>query len=86
RALAFDGEVSPEAIANSIRHAHATEIKVSSVLKNELLTINIISNGDSMVKGKAGLGTKLFNDLASEWNYASESGHNRLTFVLVNKL
>ncbi|NCW93194.1 MAG: hypothetical protein EBW76_07920, partial [Actinobacteria bacterium] len=38
-----------EAIANSIRHAHATEIKVSSVLKNELLTINIISNGDSMV-------------------------------------
>jgi signal transduction histidine kinase len=75
-----------EAIANSIRHAHATEIKVSSILKQDLLTINIISNGDSMVKGKAGLGTKLFNDLASEWNYASESGQNRLTFVLVNKL
>jgi len=75
-----------EAIANSIRHAHATEIKVSSILKQDLLTINITSNGDSMVKGKAGLGTKLFNDLASEWNYASESGQNRLTFVLVNKL
>jgi len=75
-----------EAIANSIRHAHATEIKVSSVLKNDLLTINIISNGDTMTKGKAGLGTKLFNDLASEWNYASESGHNRLTFILVNRL
>jgi signal transduction histidine kinase len=75
-----------EAIANSIRHAHATEIKVSSILKQDLLTINIISNGDSMVKGKAGLGTKLFNDLSSEWNYSSESGQNRLTFVLVNKL
>jgi signal transduction histidine kinase len=75
-----------EAIANSIRHAHATEIKVSSILKQDLLTINITSNGDSMVKGKAGLGTKLFNDLSSEWNYASESGQNRLTFVLVNKL
>jgi signal transduction histidine kinase len=75
-----------EAIANSIRHAHATEIKVSGILKQDLLTINIISNGDSMVKGKAGLGTKLFNDLSSEWNYASESGQNRLTFVLVNKL
>jgi signal transduction histidine kinase len=75
-----------EAIANSIRHSHATEIKVSSILKQDLLTINIISNGDSMVKGKAGLGTKLFNDLSSEWNYASESGQNRLTFVLVNKL
>ena len=75
-----------EAIANSIRHAHATEIKVSSILKQDLLTINIISNGDSMVKGKAGLGTKLFNDLTSEWDYASESGQNRLTFVFVNKL
>ena len=75
-----------EAIANSIRHAHANEINVSSVLKQDLLTINIISNGDSMTKGKAGLGTKLFNDLASEWSYASESGHNRLTFVLVNPI
>ena len=75
-----------EAIANSIRHAHATEIKVSSVLKDDLLIINIISNGDSMTKGKAGLGTKLFNDLASEWSYAAESGHNRLTFILVNRL
>ncbi len=74
-----------EAIANSIRHAHATEIKVSSVLKDDLLIINIISNGDSMTKGKAGLGTKLFNDLASEWSYSNESGHNRLTFILVNR-
>ena len=75
-----------EAIANSIRHAHATQIQVSGILKEDLLTINIISNGDSMVKGKAGLGTKLFNDLASEWSYASESGQNRLTFILVNRL
>lgn len=75
-----------EAIANSIRHAHATEIKVSSILKQDLFTINVISNGDSMVKGKAGLGTKLFDDLTSEWSYTTESGQNRLTFVLVNKL
>ena len=75
-----------ESIANSIRHAHATQIQVSGILKEDLLTINIISNGDSMAKGKAGLGTKLFNDLASEWSYASESGQNRLTFILVNRL
>jgi signal transduction histidine kinase len=75
-----------EAIANSIRHAHATEIRVSSILKQDLFTINVISNGDSMVKGKAGLGTKLFDDLTSEWSYTTESGQNRLTFVLVNKL
>ena len=75
-----------EAIANSIRHAHATEIRVSSILKQDFFTLNIISNGDSMVKGKAGLGTKLFDDLTSEWSYTTESGQNRLTFVLVNKL
>lgn len=74
-----------EAIANSIRHANATEIRVSSILKQELLTINVISNGDSMVKGKAGLGTKIFDDLTSEWSYSAESGHNRLTFLLLNQ-
>ena len=75
-----------EAIANSIRHSFATEIKVSGILRNEFLTINIISNGHPMRKGKAGLGTKLFSDLASEWNYSNESGHNRLTFILVNPI
>ena len=75
-----------EAIANSIRHARATDIKVSGVLKEDLLTITIISNGDPMSKGKAGLGTQMFNDLSDEWSYATESGHNRLTFTLVNHL
>jgi signal transduction histidine kinase len=74
-----------EAVANSIRHAKATDIKISGVLKKDLLTITVISNGDPMTKGKAGLGTKMFNDLSVEWNYASESGHNRLTFTLVNQ-
>jgi signal transduction histidine kinase len=73
-----------EAVANSIRHAKATDIKVSGILKKDLLTITIISNGEPMTKGKAGLGTKMFNDLAAEWNYAAESGHNRLTFTLIN--
>jgi signal transduction histidine kinase len=74
-----------EAVANSIRHAKATDIKISGVLNKELLTITVISNGDPMTKGKAGLGTKMFNDLSAEWNYAAESGHNRLTFTLVNQ-
>ena len=74
-----------EAVANSIRHAKATDIKISGVLNKELLTITVISNGDPMTKGKAGLGTKMFNDLSAEWNYAAESGHNRLTFILVNQ-
>jgi signal transduction histidine kinase len=83
-ALRSSVQLIEEAVANSIRHARANDIKVSGVLKNELLTITIISNGDPMTKGKAGLGTKMFNDLSAEWDYAAESGHNRLTFTLVN--
>ena len=75
-----------EAIANSIRHAGADEIKVSGILKKELLTINILSNGAAMSQGKAGLGTKIFNELSSQWSYASDNGQNRLTFTLINRV
>jgi len=75
-----------EAVANSIRHAKASDIKVSGVLKENVLTISIVSNGNPMAKGRAGLGTKMFNDLTEEWSYASESGHNRLTLTLINTL
>jgi signal transduction histidine kinase len=75
-----------EAVANSIRHAKATDIKISGVLKGDVLTIAIVSNGNPITKGRAGLGTKMFNELTEEWNYASESGHNRLTLTLINSL
>jgi signal transduction histidine kinase len=75
-----------EAIANSIRHAKATDIKISGVLKGDVLTISIVSNGNPITKGRAGLGTKMFNELTEEWNYAAESGHNRLTLTLINSL
>jgi len=75
-----------EAIANSIRHAKATDIKISGVLKGDVLTISIVSNGNPITKGRAGLGTKMFNELTEEWNYATESGHNRLTLTLINSL
>jgi signal transduction histidine kinase len=75
-----------EAIANSIRHAQASDIKISGVLKENVLTISIISNGEPMAKGRAGLGTKMFNELTEEWSYSAESGHNRLTLTLINTL
>jgi signal transduction histidine kinase len=75
-----------EAIANAIRHAQASDIKISGVLKESVLTISIISNGEPMAKGRAGLGTKMFNDLTEEWNYSAESGHNRLTLTLINSI
>ena len=75
-----------EAIANSIRHAQASDIKISGVLKDNVLTISIISNGNPMAKGRAGLGTKMFNELTEEWSYSAESGHNRLTLTLINSI
>jgi len=75
-----------EAIANSIRHAQASDIKISGVLKDKVLTISIISDGNPMAKGRAGLGTKMFNELTEEWNYSTESGHNRLTLTLINSI
>ena len=75
-----------EAVANSIRHAQATDIKISGVLKSNVLTISIISNGNPMAKGRAGLGTKMFNELTEEWSYSAESGHNRLTLTLINSI
>jgi signal transduction histidine kinase len=74
-----------ESIANAIRHAKSDVIKISGILRSEVLTITVISNGEMRVKNKAGLGTQLYDELASEWNYASESGHNRLTFTLLNQ-
>ena len=75
-----------ESIANAIRHAQASDIKISGVLKENVLTISIISNGEPMAKGRAGLGTKMFNELTEEWNYSAESGHNRLTLTLINSI
>lgn len=75
-----------ESIANAIRHAQASDIKISGVLKENVLTISIISNGEPMSKGRAGLGTKMFNELTEEWSYSAESGHNRLTLTLMNSL
>jgi signal transduction histidine kinase len=75
-----------EAVANSVRHAQASDIKISGVLKDSVLTISIISNGNPMAKGRAGLGTKMFNELTEEWSYSTESGHNRLTLTLLNSI
>lgn len=75
-----------ESIANAIRHSQASDIKISGVLKDSVLTISLISNGKPIAKGRAGLGTKMFNELTEEWSYSTESGHNRLTLTLINSI
>lgn len=74
-----------EAVSNSIRHANATNINISALLKEDVLTVNIIANGDIGSKGKSGLGTKLFTDLTIEWNLVNEGTHSRLTFYMFNR-
>lgn len=75
-----------EAVANSIRHSKATNIKVVGVLAGDQLTLSIISNGKPITRGKAGLGTKMFNDLTTDWNYSIENGLNRVTLLLENRV
>jgi signal transduction histidine kinase len=74
-----------EAVSNSIRHANATNINISGLIKEDILTVNIISNGDIVSKGRSGLGTKLFKDLTIEWNLVNEGTHSRLTFYMHNR-
>jgi hypothetical protein len=71
-----------EGVSNAIRHAHSTNLKISGVIKGDLLTISIRSNGDPVIKSKSGLGTALFNELTEEWSQTKESGNNLLTFTL----
>lgn len=73
-----------EGILNSIRHAGSTEIKVVGVLKGEILTITLISNGAPMKKKRASLGIAMFNDLTEKWSYGTDEGKNILSFFLRN--
>ena len=73
-----------ESINNSIRHAESTVINVSGILKGENLTISIVTDGKNPLKGKAGLGTKLYDDLTEEWYFTIEGNLTKLVLVFVN--
>jgi hypothetical protein len=71
-----------EAVSNAIRHAQATNISISVKLKSTLLEIEIVSNGSIMTNNAAGLGTKLFTELATNWNYSRSGEKNFLKFTI----
>jgi len=71
-----------EAVSNAIRHAQATNISISGKLKTALLEIEIVSNGSIMTNNAAGLGTKLFTELATNWNYSRSGEKNFLKFTI----
>lgn len=78
-------QIIEEAITNSIRHGKADVIKVKGVLKSEFLIVTVISNGNTMTKGKAGLGTRIFDEVTSDWSHSIEGGRNIFTFTILNK-
>ncbi len=71
-----------EAVANAVRHAKAASISVSGFASRVDLTIEILSDGAMMTHNAAGLGTKLFSELASDWEYSRRGELNLLKFTI----
>jgi signal transduction histidine kinase len=75
-----------EAVANAVRHAKAVSISVNGAAGGADLTIEILSDGAMMTYNAAGLGTKLFSELASNWEYSRRGEQNLLTFTIRKNL
>ena len=71
-----------EAVANAVRHAKATTISINGSLGGVELMVEILSDGAMMTHNAAGLGTKLFNELASNWEYSRRGELNLLKFTI----
>ena len=67
-----------EGVSNAIRHAKASTITVSGSRESADLQIEILSNGSGMTEQTPGLGTKLFNELTSSYEYAKQGDLNLL--------
>lgn len=71
-----------EGVSNAIRHAQSTTISVDGILTAEFLDIEIVSDGTKMTNNAAGLGTKLFDVLATSWNHSRNGESNLLKFKI----
>jgi len=71
-----------EAVSNAIRHAKASSILVTGSRNGEDLHFEILSDGAGMTAKSVGLGTKLFNELASNLTYSKQGEQNLLKFTV----
>jgi len=71
-----------EAVSNAVRHAKASTISINGSLEGTELNIQILSDGQMMTHNAAGLGTKLFNELANNWEYSTQGELNLLKFTI----
>ena len=71
-----------EAVSNAVRHAKASSILVTGSRVGEDLHFEILSDGTGMTAKSVGLGTKLFNELASDLTYSKQGEQNLLKFTV----
>jgi signal transduction histidine kinase len=71
-----------EGVSNAIRHAKASMISVSAFRSGADLNVEILSDGAGMTQKAPGLGTKLFSELATSWDYSRNGEQNILRFTV----
>ncbi len=71
-----------EGVSNAIRHAKASEISVSGSRMGTDLHLEVLSDGSPMIEKAPGLGTKLFTELATSWDYSRNGQQNCLKFIV----
>jgi signal transduction histidine kinase len=71
-----------EGVSNAIRHAKASKISVSGSRLGADLHLEIQSDGSGMKENAPGLGTKLFTELATNWEYSRLGEKNILKFTI----
>ena len=71
-----------EGVSNAIRHAKASLISVTGSWVDNDAILEIHSDGAGMTQNAPGLGTKLFTELATSWNYSRNGEENILKFTI----
>jgi signal transduction histidine kinase len=71
-----------ESVSNAIRHAKASFILVAGSRTTTDLNFEILSDGSGMTFKSVGLGTKLFQELTSNWVYTKQGELNLLKFTV----
>jgi signal transduction histidine kinase len=74
-----------EGVSNAIRHAKASLISVTGSWVDGYVNLEIHSDGAGMTKNAPGLGTKLFTELATSWDYSRNGEQNTLKFTIRTK-
>jgi signal transduction histidine kinase len=71
-----------ESVSNAIRHAKASFILVAGSRTTTDLNFEVLSDGSGMTFKSVGLGTKLFQELTSNWVYTKQGDLNLLKFTV----